>query len=134
MKELGGTRSAHHADHLLHTPDTFMSAHRSARHEERAPPSFTSLRARGAGFTQYTAEFSAGGELGVCAQSRFLYVLEGALNVGEHMLEANGYAYLPPGHVSKVYSAESARASVIEKEYVPCGSPGIYRSCPLHRH
>jgi (S)-ureidoglycine aminohydrolase len=41
--------------------------------------------ALGARFTQYTAEFEAGGELGGTPAQRFIFVMEGAVK-----LEANG--------------------------------------------
>jgi (S)-ureidoglycine aminohydrolase len=123
MKELGGTRSAYRADHLLHTPDTFVRAPQPGM--KNATAIVHIAPAAGASFTQYTAEFSAGGELGGCAQSRFLYVLEGTLSVGERTVEADGYAYLPPGDTTKVRSAEPARASVIEKEYVTLAGHSI---------
>ena len=123
MKELGGTRSAHRTDHLLHTPDTFVRAPLPGM--KNATAVIHIAPAGGAGFTQYTAEFNAGGELGVCSQSRFLYVLEGAVHVGDRKVEADGYAYLPPGNSSRVYSTEPARASVIEKAYVPLAGHSV---------
>jgi (S)-ureidoglycine aminohydrolase len=127
MKSLGLTRSAHRADHILHTPDTFVRAPlpgmRNATAVVHVAP------AAGAGFTQYTAEFSANGELGACAQSRFIYVMEGELHVADHALGANGYAYLPPGDTTKIHARADTRASVIEKEYVPRAgeqTPGMF--------
>jgi (S)-ureidoglycine aminohydrolase len=117
MKELGATRSANRADHLLHTPDTFVRAPLPGM--KNATAIVHVAPALGAKFTQYTAEFSAEGELDTCAQSRFLFVLEGALSVGQQTLEPGGYAYLPPGDTAKIRSTAPVRASVIEKEYVP---------------
>ena len=119
MQSLGFTRSSLAKDHLLQTPDTFV----------RAPlPGMTKCTAivhaapaLGARFTQYTAEFEAGGRLGPCAVQRFVYVLEGELNIGG----PGSYAY-QPGEVS---AAGSARAAVIEKEYVPAQAA---QPAPLH--
>src|SRR5579863_1629349 len=98
MHHLGHTRSALERDHLLQTPDTFV----------RAPlPGMTKATAivhigpaRGARFTQYTAEFEAGGTLAPCAAQRFVYVLDGEIAVGGRRLAAGGYAYLPGGDAS----------------------------------
>jgi (S)-ureidoglycine aminohydrolase len=75
--------------------------------------------ARGAKFTEYTAEFEAGGELAPCAQQRFLYVLEGQVRVGGTTLAAGGYAYMPSGSPVVVATTSAARAEVFEKPYVP---------------
>src|SRR5665213_2577324 len=79
MNQLGHTRSAHHRDHLLQTPDTFV----------RAPlPGMDKVTAivhvapqTGAAFTQYTAEFEAGGVFEPGPLQRFVYVLEGELEI-----------------------------------------------------
>jgi len=103
-------------DHLLQTPDTFV----------RAPlPGMTKATAivhigpaRGARFTQYTAEFEAGGTLAPCAAQRFLYVLDGEIAVSGRRLAAGGYAYLPGGDASSVGAPAAARVAVIEKTRV----------------
>ena len=55
--------------------------------------------ALGAKFTEYTAEFEAGGELGCAPAQRFIFVVEGGVRleaVGKSTeLSARGYAYLP---------------------------------------
>jgi (S)-ureidoglycine aminohydrolase len=116
MHHLGHTRSALERDHLLQTPDTFV----------RAPlPGMRGVTAivhigpaRGARFTQYTAEFEAGGMLGPCAVQRFLYVLEGELSVEGRRLSSGGYAYLPSGSSLSVSGLSAARVAVIEKRRV----------------
>jgi (S)-ureidoglycine aminohydrolase len=126
MQELGFTRSAHRADHILHTPDTFVRAPMPGMRNATAVVHVAP--AAGARFTQYTAEFSADGELGPCARSRFLYVLEGELRVGDRALGVDGYAYLPPGDATKIRARGEARASVIEKEYVPLAGKQVPES------
>jgi (S)-ureidoglycine aminohydrolase len=123
MKELGATRSAHRADHLLHAADTFVRAPLPGM--KNATAIVHIAPAAGAKFTHYTAEFSAGGELGSCAQSRFIYVMDGELSVGKRGLTAGGYAYLPPGDRTKVRCKDLARASVIEKEYIPLAGHNV---------
>jgi (S)-ureidoglycine aminohydrolase len=89
--------------------------------------------ALGAGFTQYTAEMEAGGRLSDTAYQRFLYVLEGAVEVvaeGKiHSLARGHYAYLPQGCPHRVTAHATARLAVIEKAYIPVA--GVAASAPL---
>ena len=119
MHHLGTTRSSLKADHLLQTPDTFV----------RTPlPGATGVEfivhaapQLGAGFTQMTAEFTAGGTLGPAPAQRFLFVLEGELQLeaetGSHLLVDGGYAYLPEGADHTARATRRARVAVIEKPY-----------------
>jgi (S)-ureidoglycine aminohydrolase len=121
LHHLGATRSSLKADHLLHTPDTFI----------RTPlPGATGAQfivhvgpQLGACFTQMTAEFETGGTLGLAPAQRFLYLIEGELEltVGgkKHQLVAGGFAYLPQGVEHTVRALSSARAALIEKPYQP---------------
>jgi (S)-ureidoglycine aminohydrolase len=130
LHNLGETRSARRTDHLLLTPDTFV----------RAPlPGMKKCMAivhvgpaMGASFTQYTAEFEAGGELGDASAQRFVYVLEGAVKIdaqgqkGE--LGPRGYAFLPVGAAHGLTATKPSRVAVIEKPYLPIASvklPGM---------
>ena len=61
MERLGHTRSAHRRDHLLQTPDTFVRAPLPGMRNATAIVHISP--AGGARFTQYTAEFEAGGPL-----------------------------------------------------------------------
>jgi (S)-ureidoglycine aminohydrolase len=83
--------------------------------------------ALGAGFTQYTAEFDAGGELGGTPAQRFIFVMEGVIKLDvenqSSELRSGGYAYLPSGLEHRVSAAENSRVAVIEKVYEPL--PGI---------
>jgi (S)-ureidoglycine aminohydrolase len=119
LHNLGQTRSAHQRNHLLLTPDTFV----------RTPlPGMTNCMAivhispaLGAKFTQYTAEFEAGGEMGGTAAQRFIFVLEGTVKVEaegrQTELGPQGYAYLPQGSSHRITSATKARVAVVEKAY-----------------
>src|SRR5271169_3172270 len=77
LQNLGGTRSSQQPSHLLLTADTFV----------RAPlPGMKGCTAvvhigpaLGAAFTQYTAEFEAGGILGVASAQRFIFVMDGSV-------------------------------------------------------
>jgi (S)-ureidoglycine aminohydrolase len=88
--------------------------------------------ALGAAFTQYTAEFESGGELGGTNAQRLLYVLEGSVKVESEgkssQLSARGYAYFPEGADHHVTAAQTSRVAVVEKFYQsvdsakpPCG-------------
>jgi (S)-ureidoglycine aminohydrolase len=117
MNQLGHTRSAHHRDHLLQTPDTFV----------RAPlPGMDKVTAivhvapqTGAAFTQYTAEFEASGVMEPGPLQRFVYVLEGELETSGKKLSAGGFVYCPASHGHSFRAASPARAVVIEKPYRP---------------
>ncbi len=121
---LGHTRSSQQANHLLSTPDTFV----------RTPlPGMTGCTAvvhvgpaGGAAFTQYTAEFEAGGEMGTITAQRFLYVLEGALTLEldrkQNRLTARSYAYIPEGVPHKLVATKASRVAVIEKPYLALNS------------
>ena len=124
MHKLGQTRSSLRADHFLLTPDTFVRSplpgmNRCAAVVHAGP-------AMGAAFTEYTAEFEAGGELGNAPAQRFLYVLEGSVEVEskgkKFMLEARGYAFFPDGMAHRVTTARASRVAVIEKSYQPLAS------------
>jgi len=75
----------------------------------------------GARFTQMTAEFTAEGTLGPAPAQRFLYLLEGELELkagGQtHILAPGGFAYLPQGAEHTVRAVSRSRAAVIEKPY-----------------
>jgi (S)-ureidoglycine aminohydrolase len=121
MQRLGFTRSAYRADHLLLTADTFVRAPLPGM--SKANAIIHAGPALGAAFTQYTAEFEAGGILGPAPAQRFVYVLDGQLSIatseGERKLCPGHYAYLPPGDEAQISAATAARAAVIEKEYQP---------------
>jgi (S)-ureidoglycine aminohydrolase len=121
MQRLGQTRSAHRADHILQTPDTFIRAPLPGM--QKATAIVHAAPAMGARYTQYTAEFEAGGSLGPAAVQRFVYVLEGEVEINGACLTRGGYAYFPAEHAAAVSAKTAARAAIIEKSYQPL--PGI---------
>src|SRR5271170_7822326 len=121
MQNLGQTRSVHRADHILQTPDTFIRAPLPGM--QKATAIVHTAPAGGAGFTQYTAEFQAGGSLGPASVQRFVYVLEGELEMNGASLTRGGYAYFPADHAATISAKNAARAAIIEKDYRPL--PGI---------
>jgi (S)-ureidoglycine aminohydrolase len=122
MQHLGQTRSAHRSDHLLQTPDTFVRAPLPGM--QKATGIVHAAPAMGARFTQYTAEFEAGGSLAPTWVQRFLYVLQGEIEVNGVVLARSDYAYFPAEHGTTVSAKNAARAAIIEKPYrpLPCVS------------
>jgi (S)-ureidoglycine aminohydrolase len=119
LTNLGQTRSSRQRNHALLTPDTFVRAPlpgmKGCTAVVHASP------AMGAAFTQYTAEFESGGELGAPDAQRFLYVIEGAVTLHidgkRDELIARGYAYVPEGVPHRVLAQKTSRVAVIEKPY-----------------
>ena len=110
MHNLGQTRSSKQPNHLLLTPDTFV---RTAAAGDEGLRRHRARRARrwARRFTQYTAEFEAGGELGGTRAQRFLFVMEGAVKLEtpdkQFKLGARGYAYLPEALTHRIDGHES---------------------------
>jgi (S)-ureidoglycine aminohydrolase len=77
VHNLGRTRSSQRHNHLLLTPDTFV---RTTLPGMKACSAIVHTGpAMGARFTQYTADFESGGELGPASAQRFIFVLDGEL-------------------------------------------------------
>jgi (S)-ureidoglycine aminohydrolase len=124
VHNLGQTRSSHRANHLLLTADTFV---RTTLPGMRKCSAIVHVGpAMGATFTEYAAEFESGGELGETKAQRFLYVIEGAVNVElngkRNELGARGYAYIPEGMPHRIIATQPSRGAVIEKMYQPLPS------------
>jgi (S)-ureidoglycine aminohydrolase len=117
MHELGHTRTVRHLDHLLLTPDTFVRAPLPGMN--KATAIIHAGSAIGAQFTQYTVEFEEGGVLGAATTQRFIYVLEGELQMGRGSLSAGDFAYVNQGSTATVGAKCASRAEVIEKVYLP---------------
>ena len=115
MKHLGQTRSARALDHLLQTPETFVRAPLPGM--QHATAIVHIAPAIGARFVEYTAEMEPRGRLGISANQRFMYVLDGAVKIGNVELPAGGYAYAPAGDQTAVVANGAARIVVIEKPY-----------------
>jgi len=130
VHKLGETRSVQKHKHMLLTADTFVRT--ALPGMKKCAAIVHAGPARGARFTQYSAEFESGGELGGTRAQRFLYVLEGELRLEvdgrPSQLATHGYAYLPAGLEHRVVAAKASRAAVIEKLYQPISeskSPGV---------
>ncbi len=130
MHKLGETRSVQKHNHMLLTADTFV---RTALPGMKACAAVVHAGPEmGARFTQYTAEFESGGELGGTDAQRFVYVLEGEVktevDARASQLGAHGYAYFPVGLAHRVVAAKASRAAVIEKSYqriAEAKAPGV---------
>ena len=125
MHRLGETRSRRAPDHLLQTPDTFVWAPLPGMKDATA--CVHAAPALGAQFAMYTALLQPGGELGTTSYSRFLYVLDGSVQVsgrdGLQILQTGGFLYSPPaGSHSVTACGDAARIAVIEKPYVSSSS------------
>lgn len=122
MHHPGATRSAHHRDHLLHTPDAFV----------RIPlPGLTlgtaivhAAPAMGAAFTQYTVELEVGGSLaasGLAGVQRFVYVGSGSVDLAAdaafRTLPASGFCFLPADMAHTLTAREASVLQVIEKTF-----------------
>jgi (S)-ureidoglycine aminohydrolase len=119
LHHLGATRSSLKPDHLLQTPDTFIRTPLPGA--EKVDFIIHAAPQLGAGFMQMTAEFAAGGALASTQAQRFVYVLEGELEIEANgkqtTLAPGGFAYLPHPAPHSVHAAGAARAAVIEKPY-----------------
>jgi len=119
VHNLGQTRSCKRRNFSLLTPDTFV---RTVLPSMKACCAIVHVSAAaGAQFVHYTAEFESGGELSGADAQRFIYVLEGCLQLEvdgrKSELRPNAYAYMPEGSPHRVIAARSSRAAVIEKPY-----------------
>jgi (S)-ureidoglycine aminohydrolase len=124
VHNLGHTRSCKRQNFFLLTPDTFVRTTLPGMQACSAVVHISPVS--GAQFTQYTAEFEAGGVLGATAAQRFVYVLEGNLELEtsgqKKKLAPSGFAYLPEGLLHEIISTTKSRAAVIEKPYQPLPS------------
>src|SRR5258708_15952487 len=116
MHNLGGSASAEQANHLLLTPDSFV---RTTLTGMKGCAAIVHVGpALGAKFTQYTAEFEPGGELGATLAQRFVFVMEGAiqLEVGGslHDIAEGGYAYVPQGVSHRLEASRRSPRTLIE--------------------
>ena len=130
MHNLGHTRSANRRDHILLTPDTFVRTPMPGMQDGMAIVHVSP--AAGAAFTQYTAELEPGGTLGPTHAQRFVYALNGLVDLSTeasfHSLEPSGYAYVPADLAHTLTAKTTARLAIIEKTYHPLpgvGTPGL---------
>jgi len=104
---------------MLQTPDTFV---RTVLPGMKKSVGIVHIGpALGAAFTQYTAELEAGGELGSTSAQRFVYVLDGAVEVEakqkQGRLGSRGFAFFPQSAAHRVSAKKTSRLAVVEKNY-----------------
>jgi (S)-ureidoglycine aminohydrolase len=111
VHNLGRTRSSQQPNHLLLTADTFV---RTTLPGMKSCSAIVHIGpALGAGFTQYTAEIEAGGELGGTTAERFIFVIDGGVK-----LEVEGKSSeLCAGMHHRVVATKVSRVAVVEKTY-----------------
>jgi (S)-ureidoglycine aminohydrolase len=119
LHQLGQTRSSHQRNHTVLTPDTFVRTVLPGMKKAMAIVHISP--ALSAAFTEYTVEFEASGELGPAAAQRFLYVLDGAIQLeaagNRQRLGPRGYAFVPEKISHHVSATAQSRVVVIEKPY-----------------
>ena len=119
LPNLGQTRGSQQRNHLLLTADTFVRTLLPGMKNCNAIVHIGP--ALGAAFTEYTAEFEQGGELGATPGQRFVYVIDGAVRLAfgrtHRELGPRGFAYFPAGLSHRVVAAKPGRVAVIEKPY-----------------
>ena len=125
VQNLGETRSSQQPNHLLLTPDTFVRAPlpgmKACAAVVHAGPAI------GARFTQYTAEFESGGELGRNAQrsaSSSCSKANSSWRRRPRKRTRNRAAthIFPKASPHRVVATKASRAAVIEKPYQPLAS------------
>jgi (S)-ureidoglycine aminohydrolase len=121
MHHLGQTRSVFQSSHLLQSPETFVRAPLPGM--QKATAIVHVSPALGARFTQYTAEIEPGGSVASASEQRFIFVLDGEVEVNGVSLPPGDFAYMPAEHAAPISSKNGAHAAVIEKPYEPL--PGI---------
>jgi (S)-ureidoglycine aminohydrolase len=126
MHQLGLTRSVSCREYLLHTTDAYV----------RTPlPGLAGGTAivhaapqLGARFAMTTLELEPDGRCTAGPVQRFVYVLEGELELEEqstdkpHHLSPGGYAYLPTGYPHTITARTRARMVLFEKPFNPITS------------
>lgn len=124
LHHLGRTRSSYQRDHLLLTPDSFVRTVLPGMSKAAAIVHISP--ARGAAFTQYTAEFELGGELGSSGGQRFVYVLDGGIQLElsdqRHAVAPRGFVYIPEKLAHRITASVPGRVAVFEKTYQPLDS------------
>jgi (S)-ureidoglycine aminohydrolase len=122
MNPLGHTRTVVRRTHALIAPDSHVLAALPGWENARGVTLIS--RAMGASFAQYLVHFEAtsGFTTGADGMERFVYVLEGEIEIESRRLAAGGYAYFPAEHPARVRGASSGKAILFEKKFQRIGS------------
>ena len=119
MNPLGQTRTTVRRNYALIAPDSHVLA--PLPDWERTRGVVLISPAMGAGFVQYVAHVEAGSSScgAAPAVERFVYVLEGELQVEGRELGVGGYAYFPADRSHRISGRGAAKVLVIEKTFEP---------------
>jgi (S)-ureidoglycine aminohydrolase len=120
MHHLGLTRSTHHRDHLLHTPDAFIRIPLPGL--EKGLAIVHAAPALGAAFTQYSVELDPQGTLqasNLPGIQRFAYITSGSVDLAAdatfRTLTPGSFCYLPPATPHALTTP--ATLQIIEKPF-----------------
>lgn len=129
MHHLGHTRSVSCRDHLVQTPDSFVRTPLPGL--SRGMAIVHAAPQVGAAFAMMTIELETNGKLTQGPTQRFLYVLEGEIQLREpgrprlHALGPGGFAYLPNRHPHTLEAPAGARVVIIDKPHRPLPSEHV---------
>lgn len=127
MAHSGISRTSIQPDHALITPESHVPLHLPGWSDAAAVVLIS--RELGAGFGQYLVHAGERAHLGPLnpLNEYLVMVLEGSIDLsvdGEiDVLEAEGFAYLPPSAAWTIHASGAAELLVFEKRYVPV--PGV---------
>ncbi len=129
MQLYGQTRSYLARDHALIEPGSFVTSPLPGWEKTQCVVLISPRM--GARFTQYLAMMEPGGVAGPTAAGveRFVYVLEGAVNVrlagaDERTLTAGGFVFTPANETLYLRASVPSRLNIFEKRFAPrAGSP-----------
>ena len=127
MSHSGITRTSIQRDHALVTPESHVPL--SVPGWAGAATVVLISRELGAAFGQYLVHAGAGSHMAALnpVNEYLVMVLDGSIDLsleGEiDVLEAEGFAYLPPASAWTIHTADAAELLVFEKRYVPV--PGV---------
>jgi (S)-ureidoglycine aminohydrolase len=117
LNPLGQTRTTVRRNHALITPDSHVLAPLPDWERTRGVTQISP--AMGAGLVQYVAHVEAGSSSAgaTAGVERFLFVMEGTLEVEGRELAVGGYAYFPADRAHRISARGAARVLVIEKAF-----------------
>src|SRR5687767_2305783 len=113
LNPLGHTRTTVRRNHALIAPESHVAAPLVGWAATRGVTLIS--RAMGADFVQYVAHLDAGSSSGgaPAGVQRFLYVLQGQIDVENQRLGVGGFAYFPADRAHHIEGRGPARALVI---------------------
>ena len=119
MHPLGHSRTTLCRTHALIAPDSHVPAALAGWERTRGVVHISP--AMGAGFVQYTATLEVGSATtgAPAGVERFVYVVEGEVDIDGARVGAGAYAYFPADHSHRIAGAGRASILVFEKMFEP---------------